>query len=228
MMNDFFIIGAYWSSRPDSIENVGDKIVQILVQLSNIDEQFSNWYELGSSRKKALEKKVILNVETIKKICLKKIKRGEIDDNGFSDIGYSVQLWTGHKEEEACSISFYVGATFKTENLSNSCVLKLPYEGDAFNRLLLLNKAKTILNFFVEIFKPDYAVLTSQILRNYLDVANNIGWITYRKTVNSISQVSKEIIYEESDFAHWFYLKSEGKCYDYSLMKEFCTLKEIL
>ena len=224
-MLDSFYIGAYWGSRAEPLDQVKNKIIQTLKLLGELDEQFLNWYELGMSRKKALENKFVSNDENIKRLCLQKVKKGELDKNGFSKSGFIFSLWTGHKEEEASSISFVVGDELKISNLGNSCVIKIPYEGDAKDRLLKIDKAKKIISFLVEIWNPDYAVLTSHVLGNKLNVLNEIGWITYRKSIKRISKISDSIFHEESENGHWFFLKSE---YDIAVANDLLSIKKMI
>lgn len=228
-MRESFIIGAYWGSRAEQLSQVADNSLETLIKLGQIDEQFLHWYELGISRSQSLEKQALLTKETLEKLCLQKVKKGELDGNGNAKMGFLFSLWTGHKDEESSAISFSVGAQFNTDKLSNSVVIKVPYEGKAKDRLLETSTAKMILELLISIWKPDYAVLTSETLRDKLGVGNRIGWITYRKSIKKAAKSSEKINYEKLDGGHWFFFKHDEGIYNSTFAaNEFKTIKEII
>lgn len=224
-MEDSFYIGAYWGSRAEPLSQVRDKILQTLNKLSETDEQFLNWYESGMSRKEALKKKVVLNNETIERICLEMVKKGELDKKGVAKMGFIFGLWTGHHDDESSSISFNVGADSKW--LTNSCVIKMPIEGVAKWRLLQSEKAKAIISILVKIWKPDYAVLTSHELGDKLNDANETGWITYRKSIKRVPKINGKIIYEKLDEGHLLTAHSSDYNLD-DIINELFELKSII
>ena len=229
-MTDSFYIGAYWASRAEPLLQIVNEILLTIKRLSEVDEQFSDWYEKGFSRKQALEKKVILNNETIERLCLQTVKRGELNEKGFAKMGFLFSLWTGHSEGESSTISFSVGGSYNNVNLSNSVVIKMPFEGAARERLLHIEKAKKIIALLVDIWHPDYAVLTSHELGDKLNVGNKIGWITYGKSIHRIPKISEEVIHEKyKNDGHLFYLKlPNSNSYDYNLANELLPLKEVI
>lgn len=222
-MEESFILGAYWQGRAESLENAKEKILKTLIGLKAIDGQFSNWYEGGRSRKEALKKEMLLNILNIEKLCLKQVRKGELDAQGFSKMGFSFGLWTGHKEEEASSVSFSVGSNSKW--LTNSCFIKMPFSGEAQNRLLQTDKSRSIIKLFVDIWNPDYAVLTSDSIRENLDVGNKLGWMTYIKNLPIVPHLSNKVTHEAySNKSHLFYLNS----YNSDLIVELLPLKRVI
>src|ERR1017187_8694885 len=234
-MSNSFIIGAYWGSRAEPLMIVSDKVLRTLNMLAETDEQFLNWYEGGMSRKKALEKKVSIDSESIEKLCRSSVKKGELDENGFAKYGFITGLWTGHQDQETSGIQFIVGDTFKIPNIKNVCVINIPFKGAAHDRLLEVEKAKSILGILVEIWKPDYAVLISDDLRDKLHVGNQIGWITYQKSIQRypillrivFPKTFDKLIYEKTPDGHWFFPKP-GNTYDDDLVKALLILKKNL
>lgn len=225
MINNFYI-GTYWSSRPQNLAQVSDKVLQTLERLSGIDQQFINWYELGLTRKKALEKNVPLNLETIQKICLKEVKKGELSNDGFSEMGFTFGLWTGHNNDESSGLTFSVGASFKSKYLVNSIVLNIPFEGEARNRLIDKSKILSIISMFIEIWDIDYAVLSSSELNNQIevDVINQIGWITYRKSIKRTPKLNPHVIHEKINNGHLFYLDN-AQPYDSTSIEKLLSIK---
>lgn len=224
-MIDSFYIGAYWGPRAEPLSEVSGKILQTFEKLITVDEQFLNWYEGGMSRKKALEKKVVFNKETIETLCLQLVKKGELDQKGFAKMGFLFGLWSGHSDEESSSISFNVGK--ENERLTNACVISIPFEGAARERLLEPGKAKEIISILIEIWNPDYAVLASSELNNMLEIVNDIGWITYRKSLKRMPKISDKVIYEKFGNGHLFHLANESS-YNYNLANELLPLKQVI
>lgn len=225
-MIESFYIGAYWGSRAEPLSQVRDKILQTLQRLAQIDEQFLNWYEGANSRKQALEKKVSIDANTIEKLCLEMVKKGELDEKGFAKMGFLFGVWSGHLDDESIGISFNVGGAFTSPHLCNSCVLTLPVEGAARERLLQTDKAKKIIITLVEIWSPDYAILTSHQLRDKLNVANKVGWITYHKSIKKLPDISNQVVYEKANNGHWFYIKESN--YNETLTNELLPMKAII
>ena len=183
---DSFIIGAYWGSRAEELSRITKKILTLLELLRQKDEQFLNFYELGSSRKEALDNKISLDEATIQKLCLQKVRKGELDEKGFSKNGFLFGLWTGQSDEESSGLTFSVGGDFSVAGLSNRIIIKIPFMGQARDRLLKLENAKAIIEILVKVWNPDYAVLISDSLRDKINMGNNVGWITYRRSLRNI------------------------------------------
>jgi hypothetical protein len=137
-----------------------------------------------------------------------------------------LSVWTGHEDNKSSQISF--GAGKNSERLSNVCLIKIPSEGPARNRLLHFDKVKEIITLLVQNWDPDVVVLNSRELSNKLDVMNEIGWVTYRKKLKGRIKLSDKIVHE-SDFlgGHLFYLKTDNSLiYHYSLISEYQSLKK--
>lgn len=225
-MMESFHIGAYWSARAESLNIVKNKVQHTLKALRNIDDQFLNWYETGTSRSNALERKLDLDDDSaIEKLCLEKVKKGELDESGIAKMGFLFSLWTGDQmEEESSSITFNVGKSSK--RLNNSCVLKLPNLGVAKERLLGVEKSKRILSKLVEIWSPDYAVLTSHGLRDELEVGNKLGFITYQKEIRRQPRLSDHVKYEQMNGGHLFFIPVQKELS--SVIKELEPIKKAL
>ena len=200
-MNNSFYIGAYWSTKPETLQQVRDKIIVTLTKLGEIDELFSNWYERGNSREQAKEKKVTLDWGSIEKICLERVKKNDFDRMGFSKMGFLIGLWTGHQEYESGSITFSVGATSKW--VTNSCVIKLPSEGSALDRLLNRGEAMEIVRLIVDVWNPEYAIFSSHDLNDRLKLNKQLGLITYRRSIQIIPRITGNgIVYERFNGGH--------------------------
>ena len=220
MMNSYFI-GAYWAARPEPLQGAKHKIIETLNILAELDDQFFQWYEKGSSRKEAIGKKVVLDNDIVERLCLKKVKRNELDEGGFSKMGFYFSLWSGHRKDETSSISFNVGTQSKW--LTNSCVISIPLIGPARERLLLTKNAKKIIEALVEIWNPDYAYLTSHDVSDRFD---GIGFVNYRKFIKRTPTTNSYVHYVKGTGGHWFSIKTEN--IDEIALGHLMLLKDII
>lgn len=225
-MVDTFYIGAYWGCRKELLESVINPTLQTLKGLSELDEQFLSFYELGISRKQALQYKIIPAYEDIKRLYLKRLKKTDLDKDGYSKIGYGLSLWTGQEDDESSQISFGVGSG--SERIRNRCTIKIPSEGFARERLIKLDSFKRILSLLIQTWNPDIVILTSKELSTALDTTNKIGWVTYIKQLKNISKISSRLAHETNYYGgDLFYLKTNsGLIYDYSLIDEYQLFKK--
>jgi hypothetical protein len=203
-MIDTFRIGAYWNRREELLDTVINPTLKTLIGLSELDKQFSDLYELGMSRKEAVEYKVSLTTEAIKVLYKKRLKKNDIDTKGYSKIGYRLSVWTGHKDDEACQISFGVGSSSNTA--TNLCLIGIPTEGIARERLLQLDKVKEIIGLLIQNWNPDVVILNSRELSNALDTTNEVGWVTYTKKLKGRIKLSDKVVHEDSLWGGTFFI----------------------
>lgn len=217
-MVDSFYIGAYWRQRKENLDIVIKKTVLFLQELSRLDEQFQCWYVQGHS------KKIIVDKENIATLYKKKIKKNDLDSEGFSRIGYSIGMWSGGEEEYSSSLSINCGHASKF--FPNCCFITFPTEGEQKERLLKLNKQKDLVNLLIKSWNPDNIILSSNKLKSEIGT-DEIGWITYYKSINQTPKIKGNVIYEKHDCGHLFYLQNEVS-YDYNMAKELLLLKAII
>ena len=222
-MIDTFYIGAYWGSRLESLKDIVWKTTETLTELAKIDEQFINWYETGMSRKKALESKINIDLKNIEALYLKGIKKNDLDANGIPKEGLIVGLWTGQCDGESSGISFVTANKFESDYISNNCIIDIPYEGVAKDRLLKIERLRRIMCLLSKIWEPDRIILTSQELKKNLGINNQIGWVTFTK--NSNFSVGVNIIKEQIDnHGYLYYLNPEIGIINYTHASELLAL----
>jgi len=221
-MIDTFRIGAYWADREESLDTVLNPTLETLIGLGELDDQFSNLYELGNT-KKQIKGAVNLCAETIKGLYQSGLKKTDLDGRGYSKIGYRLSLWTGHDEDKSSKISFSVGSKL----FDNLCLITVPLEGAARERLLQIDKAKMIIELLIQKWNPDVVIVSSRTLSNALEVKNEMGWLTYTKKNNSSLKLNNNIIREDNfGSGCLFYLhNNNGLVYDYKLMNQLLPLK---
>ncbi len=228
-MIDSFYVGAYWGSRKETLNEVAEKTTIMLARLSELNSHYSTWYELGMSRKNALEKKVLNNTEYIKKLYQQNIRKGEIDSLGYTTHSFSLGLWTGHADYESSSISLSAGGVFNSKGISNRCVIKIPYEGEMRDCLLKFEKAMSLINILIEIWNPDYALFSSHYLADKINGVNGIGWITYNRNFKKQPIFKDKFIFEKKNNGQLIYLSTlKEEIYDYSLIDQLLHLNEAI
>ncbi len=173
-----YYIGAYWLRR-EPIEDISNKVIRYLTDLRNIDNLFSKWFELGMSRKAALEKEIENIDPSIQKLLLASLEKGELQENGFAKNGFRLSGWSGHDDNESFSFSIFAGDDF--ENAPCNCILNLPNEGVNRESLLQKNKLEAIMQSIIDIWNPEFAVFSSNKLRSELGSGNRLGWISYNR-----------------------------------------------
>jgi hypothetical protein len=170
---------------------------------------------------------VTIEKDNIEMLFKKNIKKNDLDNQGFSNIGYSIDLWTGHEEKYSSSLSINGGHASKF--FSNSCVLSLPIAKERQEQLLKLDKVKDIITLLISTWQPDSAVLNSNKLKDETGLINKLGWVTYVKNLAANSKISEKIIHENLNGGNLFYLKmNNNSCYDYDLIQELLTLKDVI
>ncbi|MEO7044423.1 MAG: Imm52 family immunity protein [Ferruginibacter sp.] len=222
-MEDSFYLAAYWVQRKESLDIVVNKTISFLQDLARLDEQFLNWYEQGYSKKEDLNK-IIIDKENIEKLFRERVKKNDIDNEGYSKIGYSIGMWSGHEEEYSSGVSINCGHSSKF--FSNSCVITIPTEGVQKERLLTFIKQKELVNLLIKSWQPDNVILSSSMLKSEIGT-DEVGWITYYKSIRRIPKIINKVIYEKYDGGHLFYLANKN-FYDHSLVNELLLLKDVL
>jgi hypothetical protein len=226
-MVDTFYTGGYWSEGKDCLGSVVDKTMSFLEKLSKIDIQFANWYQLGYTKREALQRKVNLDQNYISNLYRSRIKKNDLDEDGFSKIGFSIDLWTGHEEDFSSSLAINCGHSSK--NFKNSCVINIPIEGEAKDRLLSIDKQKEIFHLLIDEWHPQNIIVNSKSLSGITQMPNEIGWMTYIKELKKIPDFKSKIIRKHFNGGHLFYLETKNSfCYDYDLMEELLPLRAVI
>ncbi len=118
----------WWRKRQPSVEESVESIYEFLLLLKRHNpDLFAFWYESAYSKEKAMEQKVDITPEYIRK------KLHKNKDKLFDDLGSSMSLWTGHGDDDlAGSINFRIGGYGEKPFNKNSCVLSLPAKSDFY------------------------------------------------------------------------------------------------
>ncbi len=113
-------IREYWGPKKENIIISVEKIYSFLKQLEPIDDVFKLWFLLGKSQKDALSKPFDIAKGNIEYQLKKRLKKHEVDTDGFSIIGYRIALYH-FSERGEMAFSICIGTDSKY--FKNNCLM---------------------------------------------------------------------------------------------------------
>lgn len=119
-------IGGYWSARSETITEATSKIVLFLREIQSLGGIFSSLKQTAYSKRKAMQSYFEITESNVFKQLEKSLKKGEIDKNGFCDIGFSIDLFNEIDGFLSLNVSCHIGATSKY--YKNCCFVKVTGE----------------------------------------------------------------------------------------------------
>ena len=171
-------IGAYWGPRKDPLADCTRHIYDFLTGLANIDAFFSQWKRQGRSRIDAMKKVVEISYDELYKLLSRGVNRTDVGRIVIESLGNNISLWDGTDEDTDHSISINCNVT--SIRVKNSCLLDFPSDTGILARLLRPECSTEILELMIRCFTPDYAVVTSDKIRQIVEPSDiTIGWISY-------------------------------------------------
>jgi hypothetical protein len=186
-----FILGAYWPSRRESVDQCRDRLASFLGELAPCDPVFEIWYERGRSQK-AIDRRV--NFED-RRYLLNLLERGrnrrDIGGEVIEELGFNVGLWNEADRDKATGLNIGCGIYWKSPtpnaSLGNSVVLTLPRDMGELRRAENMVK---VLSIVAEVWEPAWAGVMSRDAmntRNFDPDRPFVDWMTYVSA--SVSEV---------------------------------------
>lgn len=163
------IVGAYWTKRQESREQVAQRIVAFLEAIGRSDARLATWYLKARSKATANVRVMPTTTEVASRL---RVNRRDVDRQVIPELGFSIDLWNGG----GCSLSIHAGSF--SQRTGNSAVLSAQVEPASALNLLFWRE---VLDASIAAFDPDHAVVTSySIMTRYAPapVWQN-GWLTY-------------------------------------------------
>ncbi len=176
-----YYIGAYWHDRQEPLESCARKASAIFTHLREASPIFSEWYELGRSRRDALRKSVRTDQQSLQLLMMKSRSETDNGDAVFPELGYSLYIWNGKKDgEDAANINIQCGSYGPYS--VNRCLIHLPVGEETRCQIMQVPILTDILLNIINIFEPKaggiYSGKYNQIEAIKAKVPV-IGWIMY-------------------------------------------------
>jgi len=126
-------IGAHWYSRKENLKACTETLLSFLQSLELIDKElFGKWYEKGYSKEASLQKQVLIEYSSIKKLLSK-----TSEDTDFPKVSFDLSIWNGKfNENEGSDLTVSLGSD-EEKFFTNNCVINLPIENEIENEKLL-------------------------------------------------------------------------------------------
>jgi hypothetical protein len=138
-----FFLGAYWRARRESIDRCADRLHQMFSGISTCDVSLATWYELGRSRKQALERRAdVGSREYLVSVLDRGRHRRDTDKSVMDELGFGAGLWNGGRKGREAGLMLTCGCFTSNPNLGNCVALRLPEDlgdlrqGERMARLL--------------------------------------------------------------------------------------------
>jgi len=199
-MNPHFFMGAYWPARKESIDQCADRVLEFLESLANCDRVFAKWYELGWTRKQAVERMTpVLSREYILKTLEKGQNRTDVGNEVIEEMGFDIGLWNGSEKTKSVGLHITCGLYWISPNekstLGNAVVLDLP---DDLGELQQADHAVKVLAAAVESWEPAWAGIMSldaMNKRGFNGASPFVDWMVF--VTQKIGQVAApSVVYE--------------------------------
>ncbi|MCX6544504.1 MAG: hypothetical protein NTV05_08830 [Acidobacteria bacterium] len=164
------IIGVYWTARPESAEEVANRLSRFLGSLSTNGKELKlgQWFRKGSSRASA-RKRLATDASSIAKAL--RTNRRDVDGTVMLELGYRLSIWNGD------DVSFDATIGSFNAHVTNAAVLS--FADDALP--LSADQGQTLLEAAVLAFEPEHGVVAShkQLLTSNETSPWAAGWFTY-------------------------------------------------
>ena len=212
--NDKVSVRFYWDN-PMTIDQMSNFVYDFLVDFETISPVLKGWCNLD-----ALSRKFENSPTYIKKLLLRFYKR-DMDERGYSNIGYTIDLYNEDREEKPMHI--HISSNDLEGYFTALCIFEY-VATDLFDTDTLLS----ILRCMLKHFEPDYGCVQTDNLRKMKDeIGNYFGWISY--THKKDLKLGDEFIVEKDETGgSLIYLNHTEKFYDYDKVNQIFALGKIL
>ena len=161
-------VGAYWSVRRESREEVARRLTRLLSSFANAEPTLSEWFLKGRTKASA---RTALEIDVAAIASKLKVNRRDVGGEVISELGFSLGLWNGRNASLAVTMGAY------SQHIRNSAVLSFMDAPAHFDSM----DWKRLLDAFVRELDPDQAVVTTSDFLAQRGAANpwEAGWFTY-------------------------------------------------
>jgi Immunity protein 52 len=179
-----YMVGAYWGSRRESVEQCADRLQRFLASLADCDPRLATWHEKGRSQKEALEKRInVADREHLLDLLSRGRNRRDVGRSVIEELGFNVALWNGGDEQNESALSVTCGLHATTPNanagLSNAVVLSMPRDLGDLGRA---DSMARVLAAVAQAWEPQWAGVMSRdamSTRNFNAREPFVDWMIY-------------------------------------------------
>lgn len=174
-------VGAYWGSRREELEVCAARLKSCLASLAQVSPLLARWKPKGRTRMEAVSGDEVVASQLVE-VLGRGVNRRDADGSVIEELGWSWSAWNGMSRSPA-AVSVLCGATTSSVGVLNSFVLRLPDPSDdGASGLYERQAAIDVVLAISEAWEPDFAVVTSNELRELLDRNAErpvVGWVNY-------------------------------------------------
>ncbi|HEX8440482.1 immunity 52 family protein [Archangium sp.] len=169
-MKERYYVGAYWLARREPADASARRAEAFFQLLATCDASLAHWFAKGWTLEEALTRRFGTDAASILEVFSQRAVDG----------GFSLGCWNG-ETHEAASVSLHCGNA--SVWVSNLCLVDLPDEGSAMERLFQAPTLAQVLRAMVVVWEPEWGVVSSDALRNLQTESGTagtfMGWVTY-------------------------------------------------
>ncbi len=172
-MIERYYLGAYWWDRKESSDACAERLHRFFTMVASCDPSFAGWYQSGTSRQRALENELSIDVLTLRSLLLQGRNRTDTDGTVISDLGFRLSAWNGGRGGGDVVLRVHCGGHAGNPHIWNSCVIVLPDEGSAIERVLSISILQRLLEAVILCFEPDWATVIPESIRDSDQILSN-------------------------------------------------------
>jgi len=177
-MNRFFM-GGYWGPRKESIEQCADRLHRFFADLAVCDPILTTWYELGRSRKQALQKPAEVRDRNYLLDHLNRERnRYDVKPRAvIEELGFNVFLWNGGDDERDAGLHIKCG--LYELDMWNDVTINLPRD---LGGLKQSDRMANVVAAVVRAWEPAWAGVMSDEatdVRDYDPKFPFVDWMVY-------------------------------------------------
>ncbi|MFL5344025.1 MAG: immunity 52 family protein [Hyalangium sp.] len=176
-----YYAGVYWGARGEDVGACAQRAELFFQMLAQCDATLGQWYRAGRVARGAPGHPMHTeNREELKDLLLRGRSRTDLDKQIMEDLGFGLRVWNQQPDVSSTKVSLRCGAS--TEAVSNVCLVNLPSEGEAVERILTAPGLARILRCMATAWDPDWGIATSTKARARMSVDEqdaDAGWLMY-------------------------------------------------
>jgi hypothetical protein len=181
-MLETYYVGAYWGARREDVGECARRAELFFHRLARCDASLGQWYRRGRVARGSPGHLVRTNDrEELEELFLQGRNRTDVGKSVIEDLGFSLHAWNQRPDAKATTLQMSCGVY--AETFSNVCLMDLPSEGEAAERMLNVSTLVQVMSCMAIAWDPDWGVantsLTMDLIPRTVKGEARVGWMTY-------------------------------------------------